>query len=140
MYNRRFYEDELRHKFLTAGVAMIDLDDFKLCNDTFGHEAGDAALCAVASIIQHNIRSSDMLIRYGGDELLLILPMIPADDFARKLRLINKKLSGARVRALSASASPPASVACSRQASPSRRPSSWPTNGCTRPSARKIWW
>ena len=97
MYNRRFYEDELRHKFLTAGVAMIDLDDFKLCNDTFGHEAGDAALCTVASIIQHNIRSSDMLIRYGGDELLLILPMIPADDFARKLRLINKKLSGARV-------------------------------------------
>ena len=97
VYNRRFYEDELRHKFLTAGVAMIDLDDFKLCNDTFGHEAGDAALCAVASIIQHNIRSSDMLIRYGGDELLLILPMIPADDFARKLRLINKKLSGARV-------------------------------------------
>ena len=97
VYNRRFYEDELRHKFLTAGVAMIDLDDFKLCNDTFGHEAGDAALCAVASIIQHNIRSSDMLIRYGGDELLLILPMIPADDFARKLRLINNKLSGARV-------------------------------------------
>lgn len=97
VYNRRFYEDELRHKFLTAGVAMIDLDDFKLCNDTFGHEAGDAALCAVASIIQHNIRSSDMLIRYGGDELLLILPMIPADDFARKLRLINQKLSGARV-------------------------------------------
>ena len=97
VYNRRFYEDELRHKFLTAGVAMIDLDDFKLCNDTFGHEAGDAALCAVASIIQHNIRSSDMLIRYGGDELLLILPMIPADDFVRKLRLINQKLSGARV-------------------------------------------
>ena len=97
VYNRRFYEDELRHKFLTAGVAMIDLDDFKLCNDTFGHEAGDAALRTVTSIIQHNIRSSDMLIRYGGDELLLILPDIPADDFVRKLRLINKKLSGARV-------------------------------------------
>ena len=97
VYNRRFYEDELRHKFLTAGVAMIDLDDFKLCNDTFGHEAGDAALRTVTSIIQHNIRASDMLIRYGGDELLLILPDIPADDFVRKLRLINKKLSGAPI-------------------------------------------
>ena len=97
VYNRRFYEDELRHKFLTAGVAMIDLDDFKLCNDTFGHEAGDAALCTVTSIIQHNIRASDMLIRYGGDELLLILPDIPADDFVRKLRLINKKLSNAHI-------------------------------------------
>ena len=96
-YNRRFYEDELRHKFLTAGVAMIDLDDFKLCNDSFGHEAGDAVLRTVTSIIQHNIRSTDMLVRYGGDELLLILPDIPADDFVRKLRLINSKLSKASV-------------------------------------------
>ena len=92
-YNRRFYEDELRHKFLTAGVAMIDLDDFKLCNDTFGHQAGDAALRTVTNIILHNIRNTDMLVRYGGDELLLILPDIPADDFVRKLRLINNKLS-----------------------------------------------
>ena len=96
-YNRRFYEDELRHKFLTAGVAMIDLDDFKLCNDTFGHQAGDAALRTITSIILHNIRSTDMLVRYGGDELLLILPDITADDFVRKLRLINNKLSKAVV-------------------------------------------
>ena len=50
-YNRRFYEEELKHKYLNAGVAMIDLDDFKLCNDTFGHAAGDAALRLTASII-----------------------------------------------------------------------------------------
>ena len=48
-YNRRFYEEELKHKYLNAGVAMIDLDDFKLCNDTFGHAAGDAALRLTAS-------------------------------------------------------------------------------------------
>ena len=50
-YNRRFYEEELKHKYLNAGVAMIDLDDFKLCNDTYGHSAGDAALRLIVSII-----------------------------------------------------------------------------------------
>ena len=55
-YNRRFYEEELKHKYLNAGVAMIDLDDFKLCNDTFGHAAGDAALRLTASIIHRCIR------------------------------------------------------------------------------------
>ena len=63
-YNRRFYEEELKHKYLNAGVAMIDLDDFKLCNDTFGHAAGDAALRLTASIIHRCIRSTDMLVRY----------------------------------------------------------------------------
>ena len=50
-HNRRFYEEELKHKYLNAGVAMIDLDDFKLCNDTYGHSAGDAALRLIVSII-----------------------------------------------------------------------------------------
>ncbi len=92
-YNRRYYEDNLRHKFLTAGIAMIDLDDFKLCNDTYGHQAGDKVLETVASIIQKNIRGTDFLVRYGGDELLLVLPDIPRDDFIRKLTIINKNLS-----------------------------------------------
>ena len=91
-YNRRFYEEELKHKYLNAGVAMIDLDDFKLCNDTFGHAAGDAALRLTASIIHRCIRSTDMLVRYGGDELLLILPDISAEAFVRKLKDINKRL------------------------------------------------
>ena len=64
-YNRRFYEEELKHKYLNAGVAMIDLDDFKLCNDTYGHSAGDAALRLIVSIIHRCIRSTDMLVRYG---------------------------------------------------------------------------
>mgnify|MGYP002679766213 CR=1 FL=1 len=89
-YNRRFYEEELKHKYLNAGVAMIDLDDFKLCNDTYGHSAGDAALRLIVSIIQRCIRSTDMLVRYGGDELLLILPDISAED-------INKRLFAARL-------------------------------------------
>ena len=96
-YNRRFYEEELKHKYLNAGVAMIDLDDFKLCNDTFGHAAGDAALRLIASIIHRCIRSTDMLVRYGGDELLLILPDISAEVFVRKLKDINKRLFAAHL-------------------------------------------
>ena len=94
-YNRRFYEEELKHKYLNAGVAMIDLDDFKLCNDTYGHSAGDAALRLITSIIHRCIRSTDMLVRYGGDELLLILPDISAEAFVRKLKDINKRLFAA---------------------------------------------
>ena len=96
-YNRRFYEEELKHKYLNAGVAMIDLDDFKLCNDTYGHSAGDAALRLIVSIIHRCIRSTDMLVRYGGDELLLVLPNIPAEHFVQKLRYISKRLSTAHL-------------------------------------------
>lgn len=96
-YNRRFYEEELKHKYLNAGVAMIDLDDFKLCNDTYGHSAGDAALRLIVSIIHRCIRSTDMLVRYGGDELLLILPDISAEAFVRKLKNINKRLFAAHL-------------------------------------------
>ena len=96
-YNRRFYEDQLRRTYMTAGVAVIDLDDFKLYNDTFGHHAGDVVLETAVSTIQHCIRDTDYLIRYGGDELLLILPEIAGDDFARKLRLINTKIHSAVV-------------------------------------------
>ena len=96
-YNRRFYEEELKHKYLNAGVAMIDLDDFKLCNDTYGHSAGDAALRLITSIIHRCIRSTDMLVRYGGDELLLILPDISAEAFVRKLKDINKRLFAAHL-------------------------------------------
>ena len=87
-YNRRFYEEELKHKYLNAGVAMIDLDDFKLCNDTYGHSAGDAALRLIVSIIHRRIRSTDMLVRYGGDEFLLIFPHIPEHVFIKRLEQI----------------------------------------------------
>ena len=96
-YNRRFYEEDLKNRYLNAGVAMIDLDDFKLCNDTFGHSAGDSALRFITSIIHRSIRTSDMLVRYGGDELLLILPGISAEDFVRKLKYINKRLFAAHL-------------------------------------------
>ena len=87
-YNRRYYEEVVRKSIGPAGIALMDVDDFKICNDTYGHYAGDVALKTVASAIQSCIRSSDLLIRYGGDEFLLVLPGIPGDFLQTKLEQI----------------------------------------------------
>lgn len=96
-YNRRFYEDKVKSMKGRAGVAIIDLDDFKVDNDTYGHHAGDRVLSTTADIIRRYIRKSDMLIRYGGDEFLLILPGIQTDIFASKLRMIQERIHEATV-------------------------------------------
>ena len=84
-YNRRYYEEVVRKSIGPAGIALMDVDDFKICNDTYGHYAGDMALKTAASAIQSCIRNSDLLIRYGGDEFLLVLPGIPGDFLQTKL-------------------------------------------------------
>ena len=92
IYNRRFFEEKIKNMEDEAGIAMIDLDDFKLHNDTYGHSAGDAALITTANIIKKYIRKTDILIRYGGDEFLLILPSIKKHIFEDKLKLIREKI------------------------------------------------
>ena len=87
-YNRRYYEDIASRIVGPAGVALLDVDDFKICNDTYGHYAGDMALKTVANTIQSCIRKSDLLIRYGGDEFLLVLSGIPGDFLQTKLEQI----------------------------------------------------
>ena len=88
IYNRSYYEDIEKYQKKSAGIAIIDVDDFKLCNDIYGHKAGDAALKEIVKIIQNNVRSDDKIIRFGGDEILLILDGIQADSFRRKLERI----------------------------------------------------
>lgn len=92
-YNRRFYEDNLRNQHVFAGVAVLDMDDFKLVNDTLGHYAGDVAIKTAVSALRSCIRSSDMLVRYGGDEFVLVIPGISADVFARKLHDMADKVA-----------------------------------------------
>ncbi len=87
-FNRRYYEEVVRNNLGPAGIALMDIDDFKICNDTYGHHAGDMALEAVAKAVRSCIRETDLLIRYGGDEFLLVLPGIPADFFRTKLEQI----------------------------------------------------
>lgn len=91
-YNRRFWEDKMKSFSGVAGIALIDLDDLKLYNDTFGHSAGDAALKALVQITKKGIRSTDKLIRYGGDEFLLIMPNVSSSIFAEKLRTIQEHI------------------------------------------------
>ena len=87
--NRRYYEEKLRSARMNAGVAMIDLDDFRAFNDTCGRHAGDLALGAVAAAIRSGIRSTDELVRLGCDKFVAVMPNIPSDDFARRLRHVS---------------------------------------------------
>jgi len=81
LFNRRYLEDALEQSIHQArrqqqplGIVMVDIDYFKRFNDTFGHEAGDLVLRALGQFLQTNIRRSDVACRYGGEELLVILP------------------------------------------------------------------
>lgn len=96
-YNRRYYEEVVRNNLGPAGIALMDIDDFKICNDTYGHHAGDMALEAVAKAVRSCIRETDLLIRYGGDEFLLVLSGIPADFFRTKLEQIRDTVQKAVV-------------------------------------------
>ena len=91
-YNRRYYEEVARKKTGPAGIALMDLDDFKICNDTYGHHVGDLALEAVAKAIRSCVRDTDFLIRYGGDEFLLILPGVPGDYLSIILEKIRTEI------------------------------------------------
>lgn len=97
-YNRKYYEEKIKMLNIDAGVAVGDIDDFKLCNDTFGHTAGDEALFTIVEIINENMENGDTLIRFGGDEFLLIMPNISENAFEKKLKQIQKSVYETTVR------------------------------------------
>lgn len=91
-YNRLYFEEEVKKWTEDAGIAVIDLDDFKLCNDTYGHLTGDMVLVAVSNAVRKCIRKSDPLVRYGGDEFVLILQGVNEEQLVHKLQEIQKKI------------------------------------------------
>lgn len=96
-YNRSYYEDEIKTVNSSAGVAVIDLDDFKLYNDTYGHNAGDIVLATVAKTIRKSIRKNDVFVRYGGDEFVLVMPKIEEETFNKKLEEIKNNIRSADI-------------------------------------------
>ena len=103
LYNRRFLQEALlielsraKRKRWPVALVMIDVDDFKPFNDTYGHAAGDSLLSVVATSLQASVRSNDILCRYGGDEFSLVMPeasLENAINWAGKWRSAAKHLS-----------------------------------------------
>jgi len=109
--NRRVFEDRIgpimdnaRRHGRPLSVAALDLDHFKEVNDTLGHAEGDRVLQQVAAVMRQTIRSSDLLVRMGGDEFLLVLPETPqsaartlADRLVRKIEALGVEVGGRRL-------------------------------------------
>ena len=97
LYNRRHFEDNLEREFLRASrynnelsFAIIDIDFFKKVNDTYGHSAGDYVLKEVAYLILQNLRKTDMVFRYGGEEFTIIITETPIERAVVPLERLRK--------------------------------------------------
>jgi diguanylate cyclase (GGDEF)-like protein len=75
---------------------MIDVNDFKSINDTYGHSVGNLALRHVAQRLQASIRSYDLCARYAGDEFVVVLPGCPADEARKKARFLQRAVADHR--------------------------------------------
>lgn len=97
-YNRNYYEEQL--KGLTSkddGVALLDVDNFKLINDTYGHIAGDIVLKKLVDIIRSLSRECDAVVRYGGDEFLIVFHKINEEAFIQRLHKIKDAVNSLKV-------------------------------------------
>ncbi|MBD1918822.1 MULTISPECIES: PAS domain S-box protein [Cyanophyceae] len=117
LFNRRYLEETLirevqraQRQCHTIGIIMLDIDHFKRVNDTYGHDAGDRVLETVGQLLRQSVRGSDVACRYGGEEMLLILPESPpeatlarAEEIRQALSLLQVSYSGLTLDALSAS-------------------------------------
>jgi len=96
LYNRKFLEESIdtivfqaKRISLSYGILMADIDFFKMINDTYGHDVGDEAIKIIANTLVENIRSSDIVVRYGGEEFIVLLYNCDAEyikDIAEKIR------------------------------------------------------
>ncbi len=106
VYNRRFLEElspkimaYASRKNITVGILMIDIDFFKQVNDQYGHTVGDAVLKKVASVIKNSVRQSDIVVRYGGEEFLVILIDLPPGESVNVAEKIRERVEKATITA-----------------------------------------
>jgi diguanylate cyclase (GGDEF)-like protein len=100
LYNRRYFfgliEREMKrvHRYKRAfALVLIDLDDFKRVNDTYGHPAGDSVLSTTASLLRSSIRTGDVACRYGGEEFILLMPETEPEQAVLVIERVRKALS-----------------------------------------------
>jgi diguanylate cyclase (GGDEF)-like protein/PAS domain S-box-containing protein len=105
LYNRRYLEDFLFKQINQAermknnlAVLMLDLDHFKKINDSFGHDAGDAALKEVGRLLQNDIRMGDLAARYGGEEFILVFYNVDLDVAKMKSEQIRQEITAIQIK------------------------------------------
>jgi len=97
LHNRGYFNERVREEVIRArrhhhplAIGMVDVDRFKHFNDTYGHSAGDIALQAISRTLKENLRLTDVIARYGGEEIVIIMPETGADGAVRKLEQIRE--------------------------------------------------
>jgi len=127
LWNRRaiiqFLDEELSHgrrAGTVTGVIMIDVDHFKSINDTYGHQVGDKVLAAMSSRLAKRVRPYDRIGRYGGDEILIVLPGCAAPDAARIAERLRRDCLGQSARLKGVSQGFTISIGCASSAGFSR--------------------
>lgn len=100
LYNRRKFEEFLEYEIIRAerhdyafSVIMVDLDNFKYINDTYGHPIGDLTLKELSALLANELRKGDVLARLGGDEFALLLPQTPPENGLQVARKLHERLS-----------------------------------------------
>jgi diguanylate cyclase (GGDEF)-like protein/PAS domain S-box-containing protein len=116
LYNRRYLDDALPRELQRARrssrpltVVMLDLDHFKRFNDDYGHDAGDHVLREIAGLLRARLRASDIVCRYGGEELTVVMPDTPLADARERLDDIRQQVAALRLT-LGATVLPPVTV------------------------------
>ncbi len=104
LFNRRYLMETMMREFSramrrhhTVGVIMIDIDHFKVFNDTYGHDAGDVLLQSLSNYLLKSIRGEDLPCRYGGEEFILMLPEATLEDSIKRAEELRKGIAGIKV-------------------------------------------